>query len=161
MSLSKKRKSLLKKKRAPEDVSLQITSMADVFVILLVFLLKNFSAVTPLFTPDSALQLPEVSSSKPVTSSMALEIMKNSIKLDHQTISTLSDFKAPPQDTSVDGSLSPLKKALLSIRPELRKSMPLLILADRYAPVATIRKVLLTASLSGIETYKLVVAEDH
>ncbi len=164
MSSQKRRKSLLKRKRPPEDFSLQITSMADVFVILLVFLLKSFSSEAAPFTPDPGIQLPEVSSLKPVMNTLGIEILKGSIKFDHHEVIALNQFKYKPEDLAQDGSLHTLRKSLLGIQekdPELRKKTPLMILADREAPVDLVKKVLATASLSGFETYKLIVAEDN
>ena len=47
-----------RRRRNPEDVKLNITSMMDMFTIILVFLLKNFSTEGNL-TPADNLTLPK------------------------------------------------------------------------------------------------------
>jgi hypothetical protein len=53
-----RRKSFLKRRAPHEEMSLQITSMADIFMILLVFLLKSLSSGTIQIAPSKGLQLP-------------------------------------------------------------------------------------------------------
>jgi len=49
-------------RRTPSSFKIQITSMVDMFVILLVFLLKTYSTSPVNITPKDGLRLPESSS---------------------------------------------------------------------------------------------------
>src|ERR1700744_4294590 len=49
-------------KRSPGYFKIQITSMVDMFVILLVFLLKSFSTSPVIISPKAGLRLPESTS---------------------------------------------------------------------------------------------------
>lgn len=53
-----KKNPFLKKKKSSEEMTIQITSMADIFTIILVFLLKSYSTSAVNITPSNGLKLP-------------------------------------------------------------------------------------------------------
>jgi biopolymer transport protein ExbD len=154
------KRTFLKKKNLNTDMVLQITSMADIFTILLVFLLKSFASGTSAITPASQVTLPETNQANPITSeSVKLEISSRSILLDEKLVLPLSQFQLNPQDLAQDGTPRPLNHQLANQRNKVSafKYPQLLILADQNTPYGTLKRVLASASNSGFVDYKLVV----
>lgn len=143
-------------------MSLQITSMADIFTILLVFLLKSFATDASTITPHDNISLPEVKKSDSLAESLKLEISQKAILVDDKHISDLRNFQFDSTDLEVNGTPRSLNTVLIQIRKRdtLKRYPKLLILSDQNAPFSTVKRVLASASSSGFEDFKLVVVED-
>jgi len=88
-------KRFLRKKKKPQstEMSLQITSMADIFTILLVFLLKSYAVGALEVQPSRGLKLPTAQKSDLAESRLALEVSENSVQLDGSPILPLKGFE--------------------------------------------------------------------
>ena len=86
-------KSFLPKRKVSEDLSLQITSMADIFMILLVFLLKNYSTTLTNISPVQGTRLPVAHSDTALKDTLKVEISKDSILIDQKPIISLNNFQ--------------------------------------------------------------------
>ncbi len=150
-------------KKGKEDVSLQITSMADIFTILLVFLLKSFATDAAKITPHDNLTLPEAAQSQPLVEAMRVEILSNMILVDEKPTAELNQFLFDPKDLESNGTSRSLSTAFIhkARKHSLEKSPRLLVLADQNAPFSTIKRVLASASNGGFEDFKLVVVGDQ
>lgn len=154
-------KSFFKKKKKPSgDMSLQITSMADIFMILLVFLLKSYSTSVNSLAPTTDIKLPIASSQDELKESLKLEIGQTAILIDEKPIVTLKNFEFFPGEVPENGMSGPLYKALF----EQRKKIPnpnvephLMVMADEKVPYETIKRVLAAAAYSGFVELQLVV----
>ncbi|MGZ3709337.1 MAG: ExbD/TolR family protein, partial [Bdellovibrionota bacterium] len=93
-----------KRAKSSEDMVLQITSMADIFTILLVFLLKSFATGVTSITPTSNLNLPVGTSADPVTENLKVEISENAVTMDDRPITQLTKFRLDPTDIESDGT---------------------------------------------------------
>lgn len=84
-----------KKRRVPEAEELNITSMMDMMTIILVFLLKSFSATEVTVTPSSNLKLPM--STAEVQPSVALNVVvaKDGLVVDNKRILNLEAYDDP------------------------------------------------------------------
>jgi biopolymer transport protein ExbD len=163
--MSLKKKSFLKKKKAgPADVSLQITSMADIFMILLVFLLKNYSASLTNLAPTAQLSLPEISVSAKSTpkESLKIEISPDAILVDQNLAVKLSNFDFP-QNEILESSGSPtiarLMKEQRSLRPEPNTQSSVIVMADQRAPYSTVKRVIASVAGAGFVDLQLVVVD--
>ncbi|MGZ3688894.1 MAG: ExbD/TolR family protein [Bdellovibrionota bacterium] len=152
-----------KRAKSSEDMVLQITSMADIFTILLVFLLKSFATGVTSITPTSNLNLPVGTSADPVTENLKVEISENAVTMDDRPITQLTKFRLDPTDIESDGTPRSLNAALIKERGKdtLQKNPRLLILADQAMPYSTLKAVLASASNSGFADFKLLVVEDQ
>lgn len=166
------RRRFSKRARPKEDMSLQITSMADVFTIILVFLLKSFSTSISGLTVNQV-TLPEVTAAAQTTDSLKVEVGQNSIQIDGKTVTQMEDFHFEKTDVERDGTPRSLNMALIeqmkkqkekgsderapsSVSPET-----LLVLADKQAPYAVLKMVLASASNAGFSDFRLIVVEDQ
>lgn len=140
--------------------------MADVFTILLVFLLKTFSTGLSNITPSNDVILPMARSEDGIVDALKIEITPSSILVDDKPVTTMKAFRPESSDIEGDGSPRSLNIALGGERkrqpanqpPEERS--PVLVLADQDAPFVTIRSVMTAAQHSGFSRFKLVVVED-
>lgn len=150
------------KKRMNSDMSLQITSMADVFMILLVFLLKNYSSSIATIAPAGKTKLPIAESKAPAKETLKLEISPDSLLIDEKPVLTLKNFSYDESDVVVAGGRDKVKEALMEHRqksPDKTKDAHLMLIADEKAPYETIQRVLASAAGSGFVDLQLVVVQ--
>jgi biopolymer transport protein ExbD len=151
-----------KRHAASQDMVLQITSMADIFTILLVFLLKSFSSGASDITPSNNMTLPEGKSLDPVTDTIKLEIAGDMVTLDDHKICDLNHFQFDPADIGSNGLPKSLSAAFTHQRQKdtLSQAPRIMVLADQATPYGTLKTILASASYSGFDGFKLVVVEN-
>jgi biopolymer transport protein ExbD len=160
--MSKKMGFRNKKKKPPADFSLQITSMADIFMILLVFLLKSYATSMTNISPVSKLQLPEVTATGVAKESLKIEVSRDTVTIDDKPSLTLHDFQFEDGEMS-QGEGSPTISRVLN---EERKKTPdpnmdsaLVVMADEGTPYATIKRVVASAAGAGFVDLQLLVVQ--
>lgn len=161
-TMSRKRRRFGKRHKPNQDMVLQITSMADIFTILLVFLLKSFSSGASDITPSNNMTLPEGRSLDAATDTIKLEIAQNMITLDDKKIADLNQFQFDPADMESNGLPKSLSAAFTHQRQKdtLAQAPRIMVLADQSTPYGTLKTVLASASYSGFDGFKLVVVEN-
>src|SRR4051812_29676871 len=94
-----------KKPPANEDMSLQITSMADIFMILLVFLLKSYSTTISNLAPTTKMELPLASHklSGEIKETVKLEISRDAIIIDQKPVVMLQGFEFRSNELKQNG----------------------------------------------------------
>lgn len=150
-------------------MALQITSMADIFIIVLVFLLKSFATGSLAVTPSPGLRLPQAITDDSAVRALTVEISESSVQIENQVVSLLSEFKFRPQDIRSDGVVTKLDLALFTERKrqelisqsnsDVANDSNILIVADQRTPYATIKSVLASAAIHGFTDFKLVVVK--
>lgn len=86
-------------KKVPRNNDLNITSMMDMFTIILVFLLKSFSSEGSLLTNADNLVLPNsVSKKKPQEVNLQLAVTNDMILVDNQPVVPTEDVRKIPAD---------------------------------------------------------------
>ncbi|HUP58296.1 MAG TPA: biopolymer transporter ExbD [Bdellovibrionota bacterium] len=168
-----RRRRFQKRRQLKDEMVLQITSMADILVILLVFLLKSFSTGISNITPAADLMLPEVALSKDeVTEGVKLEISPGAILVDGKPAAQLSGFNFEVTDTESNGTSRSLNTMLISERDRIQmetkveagqpapEAPKILVMADQKTPYRTIKSVMNSAANAGFGDFKLIVVED-
>src|ERR1035437_6038684 len=98
-------KFLPKKSRVQnEEVSLQITSLADIFIILLVFLLKSYSTSAVTITPTAGLKLPVSDAQGAPVEAIKVEVAESAVLIEGQAVLNWDKFKVDPADVLVTGA---------------------------------------------------------
>jgi biopolymer transport protein ExbD len=149
-------------------MALQITSMADVFTIILVFLLKSSSMGASTVSMSNDTQLPSVVKSEELVEKLKVEISRGAVILDGQPVAKLEQFRFDSSDLESDGSSRSINTALIAQKqkkkqerdPASEHNHMLMLLADQRTPYATLRTVMDSASNQGFVRFKLVVVED-
>ena len=155
----KQRKLFAKKKTVPDaSMSLQITSMADVFTILLVFLLKGVASDALQVTPASATRLPSATSSRPLPDrALQVEITPTEVLVEKESVGTHADFRnrlgERLQEERKRNEL--ISNSNQSVRIDSRA----IVLADEGIPYQMIRSVLGSLSKNGYHEIHFAVLE--
>lgn len=145
--------------------ALNITSMTDMFTILLVFLLQTYSTSDVEILPEAGLRLPASSSSTNPVESIKLTVSKDLVKLDKTKIADMKNSAFDPKDIDPNDSnfILPIFNELDKLtKDEKTKDQPavkegrILLQADSSLPYSVLRKVMYTASMAGYPQLKLV-----
>src|SRR4051812_11746468 len=107
-----KKKSLFKKRHQSDEMALQITSLADIFVIILVFLLKSYTTGSVNLSPVPGMQLAQAQASEASVEALKIEISESAVSVEGQPVSVLKDFKFAAADLLQNGSSIELSKVL-------------------------------------------------
>lgn len=157
-------------KRSESTFKIQITSMVDMFVILLVFLLKSYSTSPVNLTPGEGLQLPQSSSTKDPQDSLKLMVSKTGIFVENEKVVDLVDGEI---DASFLDKKDPkfIRKLFEQLNVHAEKSKEIqkvnesfefdgkvIVQADRALTYDLIKKVLYTSMLAGYADVKFAVA---
>jgi biopolymer transport protein ExbD len=164
-----KKKSLFKKKPQNEEMALQITSMADIFTIILVFLLKGYATSAVNITPSKGVTLPAAQVESAPAEALKVEISESAVQVEGVAVATLSGFGFERSDLLPNGSSQVLGKALEKERQrqlliaksnsDVKVDPKILVIADQRAPYSTIKAVLASAALNGYTDFKLAVVK--
>lgn len=138
------------KYQAPSTFRLQITSMVDMFVILLVFLLKSFSTteLQPDLKIETALPSSNVVRAAAPTDRLILKLEEASATIGEKKV----NLEAKTKRVSDPNFLPELYSALTK-----QKQGPLLIQADRKLNYQELQKVLYTCAVAGFTDVSLAV----
>lgn len=148
-----------------QSFTLNITSMTDMFTILLVFLLQNFAAGEVTLDPVQNLNLPTSSTDKNPVHGVKLAISPNELIFDQRKIASVvnNNIEQAAIDPNDPNFIKPLFEELQKINKSdkdsdksLAKGGRILFQADRDLPYSTIRKIMYTASMAGFPNLKLV-----
>ncbi|MDQ7065319.1 MAG: biopolymer transporter ExbD [candidate division KSB1 bacterium] len=144
------------------DLRLRLTSMIDMFTILLVFLLKSYSAEGQIITLSKDLRLPDSTAEKPPISSPIIMATQEWLLLDDEQI--------VPIDEIVNGkslTIRPLQAKLAekkAIAERLGQMDPLLgfkgnitIQGDKEIPFKILKKIMFTCGQVGYNNILLAV----
>lgn len=157
----------MKRKRFKPEIktqsfSLNITSMTDMFTILLVFLLQSFASADVQIDPVEGLRLPTSNTEKNPVHGVRIIITKNELTIEKEKLALIknNEVEGAAIDSNDSNFIKPLFVALQKINKEAEagKEKPgkILFQADQEIPYSTIRKVMYTASMAGFPNLKLV-----
>ena len=135
---------------------IQITSMVDMFVILLVFLLKSYSTSPVQISPNKDLSLPESSVQNDPVDVIKLVVSKNGIFVDDRKIIDLASGELKDEDKDKTDAQF-IKKLFEELDVQAKKTRgiaslnetvefdgKILMQADRDLPYAILQKVMYT-----------------
>ena len=151
------------------DSSLNITSMMDMFTIILVFLIKSFSADGSLLTNADNLVLPNSESKKkPQEVNLQLVVTNDMILLDNQAVVPTEDVRNIPAEES-DPTIMKLEerlKASLAMEEEMVKMGALnavqgriIVQVDKNIDFDVVFKIMNTCGKVGYNNMSFAVME--
>jgi len=160
-----------KKRRETGEMSLQITSMADIFTILLVFLLKGLSSDALQISPSNGTQLPNgintVALNEPA---IQVEVSKDGILVEKDFVSALQDYHLSAKEMSRDGTIPSLnerldkerarQKLIAQSNDTVKIDSRAIILSDQKVPFATMKPVLRSLAAHGYSDIKFAVVKE-
>ena len=157
-------------KRLSSAFKIQITSMVDMFVIILVFLLKSYSTSPVNINPSKDLTLPVSSALQDPEDVLKMLVSKQGVFVDDKQVVAFEDGQFAARDIdSADASFIPTLFKELDAKAKSTQDIAklndtvnfdgrVLVQADRDLPYAMLQKVMYTSMLAGYANVKLAVA---
>jgi biopolymer transport protein ExbD len=157
--MKKKSKLKFSSRRGSPDVSLNITAMADIFVVLLVFLLKSFASGAMTIMPTAGgLNLPAANAKSEHVEALKIEISQSDLVVEGKQVIPLSDYQFPQNDLNKSGFSNKLFEAIQVIKKsEVLPTDNVIILADRKVPYSSLKIIMASAAGAGLTNFKLAV----
>ena len=172
------KKALRRKRRKDRDAEgeihdLNIYPMLDMMTIILVFLLKSYSASSVTINSVDPMTPPTSSTTSSPKETIAITITSKHILLENKAILELSNFKVDPSNKpeGANGMLiAPLKDAFVAQVNRLKKleslnpeTMPftgeLSVIADQHVPYRLVMEILYTAGQAELGNYRFIVIQ--
>ena len=133
---------------------LQLTSLVDMMVILVVFLLKSFAVEGQLVEPAAGLTLPTSSIQTPVPAGVVVEVGTRVVRVAGRDIVPTTALAAA--DTNTGAALKAALSLAMASSPEQASA---LIQADREVDYRHLSQVLRACAAAGWSDVSLVVLE--
>jgi len=153
-----------KRRKKSNGLTLKLTSMIDMFTILLVFLLKNFSAQGEIMAVSPDLKLPESTAQKPPQSASIIAVTEDVILMDGHQVATVREVLNSNQNL-IAGLMNDLtQKRELSekvgaISTNVGFTGKISIQGDKELPYLVIRKIMFTCGKVGFNDIMLAVTK--
>lgn len=156
-------------RRISSTFKIQITSMVDMFVILLVFLLKSYSTSPVNITPNDQLTLPASTSTKDPVDVLKLVVSKSGIFVDEKKIVEMKDGVLAVGDVDANDTQfiralyteldeqAKKTRTIASQNTELEFDGKVIMQAERSLPYDLLRKVMYTSMMAGYSDVKIAV----
>lgn len=134
-------------------VSLSLTSMVDMFAVLVIFLLTNSDSVTQWVDLGHGIELPKAAfASPPPKRGATLQVNAQGVFADQKPVVTVEEILKGPE-------LNPTLKAFLGQRKLAAEdqNVYLNLLGDKAVPFGAIRKIIATAHDAGFNKLNLAI----
>ncbi len=159
-----------RKRKSFAAPKLMLTSMMDMFTIVLIFLLFSFSERVETIKIDSELELPRSSTKMDYDKNLKLVLTKSSLMLDDEIIAELDngelrgfdqkDLKASILYTRLKDHYENSKKTAEE-NPEVKPgNQGIIFLCDKSHEFKTINQVMKTAGLAGYPNFQFAVLQE-
>ena len=148
------------------QANLKLTSMIDMFTILLVFLLKSFSADGQILTLTDDLQLPESSAQTAPQAASVIAVTDEWVLLDGKKIVSVAELE-PVKELIIPNLLKELKdlRVISEGVGELSAAMgftgKVAIQGDKEIPYHLLKKVMFTCGQVGYNDMMLAVMKNE
>ncbi len=153
-----------RKARGTGEAKLNITSMMDMFTIILVFLLKSFSTEGQLVTPATGLLLPTSSIERTAKNALSIQVAKDKVVVEDVVVLNGNEFEAVMKQK--DFMITPLHNVLTKYTEEGKKSAEIFgkefsgeitIQGDVNIPYKLLTRIMYTCGQSGYPNMNLIV----
>jgi biopolymer transport protein ExbD len=153
-----------RKRRGDNEVKLNITSMMDMFTIILVFLIKNFSTEGAIVTPANNLTLPKSSVERHAKEALSVKVSRSTITVENLSVIDKNEFSTLLNQKEF--MIEPLRRMLSKYAEEGRKmaqisgkefSGEITIQGDVEIPYNVLTRVMYTCGQAGYPNMNLFV----
>lgn len=158
----------LRRRKKTKDFELDINSLLDILVILLVFLIKNYSVTQVSFNIPKDIKLPVSQSFSPTVDAIIIQMAKDrKVFIDDKLVvdlnSLVNHYEENGVITAVKNELE-LKKAITQSLAQgvERMEKPKVIInlvMDSSLPYKFIRQLMNTSTVAGYKEFKFVVQQ--
>ena len=158
-----------KKREKTEPVDIDITSLLDILVILLVFLLRSYNSSGVTLTVPKGIELPKSASISLNKPGVIIQVSKEKIWVDDEVVLDLEKIRNV-KDIYDEGNrrIYPLYSILVKKKEEIQalaKQVPQAkpfsgitnLIIDKSLKFSYIKRILYTCAAAGFKEYKFVV----
>jgi biopolymer transport protein ExbD len=146
-----------------KPAELRMTSMMDIFTVLLLFLLKSFVVGGEVVNPPPGLELPRSTAEAPPQESLIIAIDDDAISLGSERVMTIDDAVA--DEDMILELLDERLQAVITQRDEIAalrgatetEDEVVTIQGDRQIEFRVLQKVMYTLNYNGFENISLAV----
>ena len=138
------------------STSVNLISMMDILTVLLLFLLKSYSAGGEVMVPQPGVKLPESTSESSPQASLIISIDGDAIRLGSEKVASVADVVAS-DDAGIPSLAERLPAPAHADSPAGAAVTPVTIQGDRNIEYSLLRKVMFTLSQSGYDNVSLAV----
>ncbi len=152
---------------SPQEVSIQITSLMDIFTTLLVFLMLNYAAEGAVVSIAESIKVPASKSQEEVHPAVAIAFNGKSLYVDGNVL--IEDIA--PYLNSDEMMIEPLYNVLNAQAESLKKiaeanknvdfTGEILLQGDRQVPFRLLKKIIFTAGQAEYVNQSLVVFKEE
>ncbi|MBA3027344.1 MAG: hypothetical protein FP816_00795 [Desulfobacteraceae bacterium] len=153
----------MRQKKAFTPVKLQITSMMDMFTIILIFLLFSFSDQPEITGMEKGMELPDSISEMNHMDTLKVILSKETLSIGDKVIAKVKNGEIVglnPIDLKSSEVFKELEACLKNNPPEAEKyndARPILFLCDRKMSFKTVNQVTKTAAMAGFPNFQFAV----
>lgn len=156
-------------KRTEGTFKIQITSMVDMFVIILVFLLKSFTTSPVQITPSDQLALPASTSTKDPVDGLKMVVTQQGIFVDDLKVAEVREggLATGQTDAADPNFIRPLfneldkhaekSRNIAKVNEEVKFDGKIIVQADKQLTYDLLRKVMYTSMMAGYADVKFAV----
>jgi biopolymer transport protein ExbD len=137
----------------------QLTSLVDVMVFMLVFLIKSFSVQGDIVTPAPDLQLPVTTSKKPPRPVASIEISRTDIMADGAVLALVAQLEK--DDSLLVPAVYQWAKRQRRMSADTAKDREVLIQADRESEFSVIKRVMFSCSKAGLSDFTVLAIQEE
>ncbi len=145
-------------------IMVNVTSLTDMFTVILVFLLQTYNTSEVQIDPPKDIRMPVSQSEGVLTQGLEMTLSKDTLSVGKDHVANLSgnDFAVNDRDPKDPNFIPPLfnslEKTFKDSTSKAVKDGQILLIADRDLPYAVIKKVMYTASMAGFPQVKLITS---
>lgn len=149
--------------RMQRQSSLNLTSLMDIFTILVFFLMVNSSDVQVVKNTDTITMPESVADKRPKEGILLIQIDAENIKADGKLVVSVADVKAAKEDQNIE-ALDKLFESKAAQKKELTEEekavgLPVMVQGDQKVPYAVLRKVIASAAKQNFRDISLAVSQ--
>jgi biopolymer transport protein ExbD len=146
---------------APKTPSLQLTSLLDMFTIILVFLLQSFQAEDENFTLHAGRELPTSDSQHELAAAVNIAVAVDGIYVEGEQVLPLVDGVAVDAETRGD-EWPAITEAATDARDAVEGADPdvATVQADQGVPYDTVERAMRSVARAGCHRFRLVIAKE-
>lgn len=157
-----------KKRKQKEDFELDITSLLDILVILLIFLIKSYNSSGVTLNIPEGIELPKSKSSSVNTAGVIIQVSKEKIWVDTKNVLDSSELPKVVYDQG-GRRIIPLYDELVKKVEEIKNlalqtnnkvksfSGVANLIIDKSIKYDYVKKIMYTCAAAGFKEYKFVV----
>ncbi len=151
------------RRRRPSLLVLNITSMLDMFTILIIFLLKSYSAEGIILTIPADLHLPQSTSQSAPEPGLVVEVSRNALVVDGRILDVDLEAVQNSEKLIIDNLYEHLMakarryEEIYELNPNAEFTGRLVLEGDREIPFKLLKKILYTCGQAGFINQSLAV----